>query len=83
VGAVLLRDEIWLDQIARRVTNPLSGLKAVAYCGCVVLRSPEEVAHDELGDESITAVQELFPDVLVPFEDFADTNAFRRAGQVL
>jgi heterodisulfide reductase subunit B len=43
----IMRDEIGFDEIARRVPNPLSGLKAAAYYGCMVLRPPEEVAYDD------------------------------------
>jgi malate dehydrogenase (oxaloacetate-decarboxylating)(NADP+) len=34
-------------------------------------------AYDELVDEFMTAVQEVFPAALVQFEDFANVNAFR------
>jgi hypothetical protein len=80
---VLLREKVGLDQVARRVTNRLSGLRASAYCGCMVLRPPERAAHDELGDESITAAQEVFPRVLLLSDGCANTNVFRRVGQVL
>ncbi|HUW11750.1 MAG TPA: CoB--CoM heterodisulfide reductase iron-sulfur subunit B family protein [Anaerolineae bacterium] len=43
----ILRDEIGFDEIARRVTKPLAGLRAAAYYGCMVLRPPEEVAYDD------------------------------------
>jgi heterodisulfide reductase subunit B len=43
----ILRDEVGFDEIARMVTNPLTGLRAAAYYGCMVLRPAEEVAYDD------------------------------------
>lgn len=43
----ILRDEVGFDEIARKVTNPLTGLRAAAYYGCMVLRPAQEVAYDD------------------------------------
>ena len=45
----------------------------------VGLRAPRLAgpAYDELVEEFIVAAQEVFPGVLVQFEDFANVNAFR------
>lgn len=34
-------------------------------------------AYDELVDEFVAAAQEVFPETLIQFEDFANRNAFR------
>ena len=43
----ILRDEVGFDEIARMVTIPLTGLRAAAYYGCMVLRPADEVAYDD------------------------------------
>jgi heterodisulfide reductase subunit B len=43
----VLRDEVGFDKIAQMVKKPLTGLKAAAYYGCMVLRPAAEVAYDD------------------------------------
>jgi heterodisulfide reductase subunit B len=43
----VLRDEVGFENIARVVKRPLTGLKAAAYYGCMVLRPAAEVAYDD------------------------------------
>lgn len=43
----ILRDEVGFDEIARIVKRPLTGLRAAAYYGCMVLRPTAEVAYDD------------------------------------
>jgi len=43
----VLRDEVGFEKVARTVKRPLTGLKAAAYYGCMVLRPASEVAYDD------------------------------------
>ena len=43
----VLRDEVGFEKVARTVKRPLTGLKAAAYYGCMVLRPAPEVAYDD------------------------------------
>jgi heterodisulfide reductase subunit B len=43
----VLRDEVGFESIAQAVKKPLTGLKAAAYYGCMVLRPAAEVAYDD------------------------------------
>ena len=57
-------------------TNNETLLKDPLYIGLPErrLRGP---AYDELVDEFVTGVQEIFPKACIQFEDFGNTNAFR------
>jgi malate dehydrogenase (oxaloacetate-decarboxylating)(NADP+) len=57
-------------------TNNAALLEDPLYLG---LRQPRLRGgeYDDLVDEFITAARELFPDVVIQFEDFATQNAFR------
>ncbi len=53
----ILRDEVGFEKIAQMVKKPLTGLKAAAYYGCMVLRPTAEVAYDD--PENPRALDEL------------------------
>ena len=53
------------------------GLLADPYYVGLRRRRVTGSAYDELVDEFITAAREVFPDVIIQFEDFANHNAFR------
>ncbi|MDD5217951.1 MAG: NAD-dependent malic enzyme [Candidatus Omnitrophica bacterium] len=57
-------------------TNNESLLKDPMYIGMQQRRLRGE-AYDELVEEFVTAAREIFPHVLIQFEDFANENAFR------
>ncbi len=57
-------------------TNNESLLKDPFYVG-LRQRRVTGAAYDELIDEFITAAREVFPGVVIQFEDFANHNAFR------
>src|SRR6516164_8988034 len=57
-------------------TNNEELLKDAYYVG-LRQRRLKGVAYDELIDEFMTAAKSVFPDVLIQFEDFANTAAFR------
>jgi malate dehydrogenase (oxaloacetate-decarboxylating)(NADP+) len=51
-------------------------LKDPLYIG-IQQRRVRGAAYDDLIEEFVTSVQEVFPDALIQFEDFANHNAFR------
>jgi malate dehydrogenase (oxaloacetate-decarboxylating)(NADP+) len=57
-------------------TNTESILADPLYCG-TPRRRIERGDYDALVEEFIAATQEVFPGVLIQFEDFANVNAFR------
>jgi malate dehydrogenase (oxaloacetate-decarboxylating)(NADP+) len=57
-------------------TNTESILADPLYCG-TRRRRIERAEYDALVEEFITATQEVFPGVLIQFEDFANVNSFR------
>ena len=42
-----LRDRVGFDQLAKKVTKPLKGLRVACYYGCLLVR-PKEVAFDDV-----------------------------------
>ena len=57
-------------------TNTESILADPLYCG-TRRRRIERSEYDALVEEFVAATQEVFPGVLIQFEDFANVNAFR------
>ena len=57
-------------------TNNESLLADPLYLGLTQHR-PAEAEYDTFIEEFVTAVQEVFPDAMLQFEDFANRNAFR------
>jgi len=43
----VLRDRIGFDELAKKVTNPLTGRKIGAYYGCLLLRPGKEMGFDD------------------------------------
>ncbi|MFW6129461.1 MAG: CoB--CoM heterodisulfide reductase iron-sulfur subunit B family protein [Candidatus Aminicenantaceae bacterium] len=43
----ILKEEVGLDKVAEKVTNPLKNLKIASYYGCMLVR-PEEIGLDDL-----------------------------------
>jgi malate dehydrogenase (oxaloacetate-decarboxylating)(NADP+) len=57
-------------------TNTETILADPLYCG-TPRRRIERAEYDALVEEFVAATQEVFPGVLIQFEDFANVNAFR------
>ena len=49
----LLRDDLGWEELAKRVTNPLKGLKVAPYYGCLLLRPYAEINLDNPDDPHI------------------------------
>jgi heterodisulfide reductase subunit B len=57
----IVRDEVGLDEIARRVRVPLTGLRVACYYGCLLVRPPDIMQFDDpenptLLDQVVAAV---------------------------
>ncbi len=48
-----LRDKIGFDEVAKKVTNPLTGRKIAAYYGCLLLRPSKAMKMDDPENPSI------------------------------
>ncbi len=57
----IIRDDVGLDEIARRVRMPLTGLRVACYYGCLLVRPPDIMQFDDpenptLLDQVVAAV---------------------------
>jgi heterodisulfide reductase subunit B len=43
----IIRDEVGLDEIASRVSTPLTGLRVACYYGCLLVRPPDVMRFDD------------------------------------
>ena len=43
----IIRDEVGLDEIAKRVRVPLTGLRVACYYGCLLVRPPDVTQFDD------------------------------------
>jgi len=43
----ILRDDVGFDEIAKRVSKPLAGLRVAAYYGCLLVRPPAVMRFDD------------------------------------
>lgn len=53
----VLRDKVGFDELAKKVTNPLTGRKIGAYYGCLLLRPGQIMAFDD--PESPTIIEDF------------------------
>jgi malate dehydrogenase (oxaloacetate-decarboxylating)(NADP+) len=71
-----IHPELYLPVTIDVGTNNEQLLQDPLYIG-LPLRRLRGPAYDELVDEFVAAVQDVFPGALLQFEDFANVNAFR------